>query len=190
MIKATKLQYDVNVFFIDYLELIAGDSYTEKSYDFHSSLIRTLKLIARQLDIVIIIASCLKRKKNEFYNRQKPIISDLAFNIENYADSIFLLYRPEYYDICDFEDGHSTKGVIEVIVAKNKHGKHGNIRLMFKPEYGKILNFGDASFEVNPISINSRMNSMDSDFDFSRSPLDFEIGLNPSAKPDDGFSPF
>jgi hypothetical protein len=102
-------------------------------------------------------------------------------------------YLPEYYGICEWEDGSSTHGMLRVIVEKNRNGCSGEIALIFKAHSGIIIDVESDFTEINSINtpyVSSRMNSMDSDFDFSRSPLDFEIGLNPSAKPDDGYSPF
>jgi replicative DNA helicase len=144
------------------------------------------------------------------------IISHNSGAIEQDSDIVSFIYRPEYYQLTEYEDGASTKGMADIIIAKHRNGNIGEVRLKFEGQFSRFSdpmneggNFTDG--DPNVITISSRMNSMDNDFDLSkplaevevaktdfpygtapmpRSPLDLDIGLNPNARPEDGFSPF
>jgi replicative DNA helicase len=145
------------------------------------------------------------------------IISHNSGSLEQDSDIVSFIYRPEYYGLTEYEDGAPTKGMADILISKHRNGNVGEVRLKFEGQYSRFAdpnqdagNFTDG--DPNVITISSRMNTMDSDFDLSkpltgvdsaakadfpygtaplpRSPLDFEIGLNPNARPEDGFSPF
>ena len=120
---------------IDYLQLIE----TEVNNNFNTRLhtvIRELKQLAIELDCPILVLSQLSRsveKRQDHY----PRISDLKeYNeLEEIADEIWLLYRDEYYN-----PDSEFKGIAELTIGKNKHGRTGCIELSFAPDYASFSN--------------------------------------------------
>jgi replicative DNA helicase len=104
-----------------------------------SSISRSIKSIAKELDVPIIALSQLSRAVETRGGDKKPMLSDLRESgaIEQDADIVCFLYRPEYYKIYEDEHG-STLGVGEVIVAKHRNGAVDTVRLRFIPELAKF----------------------------------------------------
>ena len=176
-----KSQHNVDLIIIDYLQLMTagGDSKGGNREQEISSISRSIKSIAKELDIPIIALSQLSRAVETRGGDKRPMLSDLRESgaIEQDADIVCFLYRPEYYKI--FEDEHgSTMGVGEVIVAKHRNGAVDTVRLRFIPELAKFAdletmsgNFGvegtgidDGGNPFRTITRPSRMND-DNDFD-------------------------
>jgi len=183
-----KSQHNVDLIVIDYLQLMTagGDSKSGNREQEISSISRSIKSIAKELDIPIIALSQLSRAVETRGGDKRPMLSDLRESgaIEQDADIVCFLYRPEYYKIYEDEHG-STLGVGEVIVAKHRNGAVDTVRLRFIPELAKFTdlesmsgNFGgsgtgsDAS-DGNPfrtITRPSRMND-DTTFDDNSAPF-------------------
>ncbi len=147
--KARKLvaQHGVELIIIDYLQLMSGD--TSKSGGAGgnreqeiASISRSLKNIAKELNIPIIALSQLSRAVETRGGDKKPQLSDLreSGSIEQDADMVMFLYRPEYYGIDADEEGNSVQGVGEVIIAKHRNGSLDTVRLKF---IGKFTKFCD-----------------------------------------------
>ena len=119
---------------IDYLQLIdtPGDN---RVYEI-AKMTRKLKMLARELDIPVIVLSQLSRGVESRTNK-RPMMSDLreSGGIENDADLIMMLYREEYYDP-DTPD----RGIAEVIISKHRNGPTGTIKLLFEPQYTRFRN--------------------------------------------------
>src|SRR5436190_12913611 len=96
-----------------------------------SSISRSLKAIAKELNIPIIALSQLSRAVESRGGIKKPQLSDLRESgaIEQDADMVMFIYRPEYYDLDQDEAGNSTQGVAEIIVAKNRNGALKSVNL-------------------------------------------------------------
>ena len=122
---------------IDYLQLIEGDkNSTESRQQIISDISRTLKSLARELSIPIIALSQLSRKV-ESREDKKPMMSDLRESgaIEQDADVILLLYRPEYYKK---GEKFGIMEELEIIISKNRNGKTGSVKLDMNMELGRI----------------------------------------------------
>ncbi len=136
-----KSQHNVDLIIIDYLQLMTagGDSRGGNREQEISSISRSIKSIAKELDIPIIALSQLSRAVETRGGDKRPMLSDLRESgaIEQDADIVCFLYRPEYYKIYEDERG-STLGVGEVIVAKHRNGAVDNVRLRFIPELAKF----------------------------------------------------
>ena len=135
--KKLKVQFGLEVVIIDYLQLISGNSKESRNQEV-SDISRKLKLLAKELDITIIALSQLSRAPEQRTDH-RPNLSDLreSGTIEQDADVVMFLYRDEYYN-------HETedKGILECIVAKQREGATGTIKLAWVPEYQFI---GDLS---------------------------------------------
>lgn len=184
-----KLQYNIEMVIIDYLQLMtAGGSKGQGNREQEiSSISRSIKEIAKELNIPIIALSQLSRSVEQRGGDKRPVLSDLRESgaIEQDADIVSFIYRPEYYGFLQDENGNSNAGVGEIIIAKHRNGALENVRLRFIKEYARFDNFEGASNFPEPVGTNnltandsfddqgggfitkpSRMNSMDEDIDF------------------------
>ncbi|EKB49725.1 Replicative DNA helicase [Cecembia lonarensis LW9] len=145
-----KAQHDIQMIVIDYLQLMSGDSKSGGGGNREqeiASISRALKKIAKELSIPVIALSQLSRAVETRGGDKRPQLSDLRESgaIEQDADMVMFLYRPEYYGITEDEDGNSTMGVGEVIIAKHRNGSLENVKLRF---IGKYTKFTDLELNV------------------------------------------
>ncbi|WGH24975.1 MAG: replicative DNA helicase [Candidatus Shikimatogenerans bostrichidophilus] len=129
-------KYNVKLIVIDYLQLISVDDVKYKNREQEISTIsRNIKNIAKELKITIIAISQLSRAVEIRGGYKRPMLSDLRESgaIEQDADIVLLLYRPEYYGFkyWNTENKSICKGEAEIIIAKHRNGKLGKIRLRF-----------------------------------------------------------
>jgi len=138
-----KQQNDVSMIIIDYLQLMRSNNETKGGLREQeiSTISRSLKAISKELKIPIIALAQLSRKVEESTDK-KPLLSHLRESgaIEQDADMVTFLYRPEYYKIMQDADGNSTAGMAQVIIAKNRHGALRDINLGFAAEQTKFYN--------------------------------------------------
>jgi replicative DNA helicase len=122
--KATKwkAKYGIEFLVVDYLQLIKDPTKKNREQEI-GSITRQLKELAKELNIPVIALSQLSREV-EKRNPKRPMLSDLreSGSIEQDADLVFFLYRPEYYGVTQDEMGNSVKGIVEVIIAKHRNG--------------------------------------------------------------------
>lgn len=124
-----KLEKNIGLVIIDYLQLMQGKGKENRVQEV-SEISRSLKLMARELDIPIIVGSQLSRAV-ESRNDKRPMLSDLRDSgaIEQDADIVMFLYREDYYN-----PETEFKNISEIIIAKHRNGSVGTIKLMFQPE--------------------------------------------------------
>ncbi len=136
-----KSRYDIGAIFIDYLQLMQGNSRFENRQQEVAEISRGLKLLAKELSIPIIAGSQISREA-EAGKDQRPRLSHLRESgaIEQDADVVLLLYRDEYYN----REKTKEPGVAEVIVAKQRNGPTGTIKLAFLKEYTLFENHTSA----------------------------------------------
>ena len=138
--KARKLKrkYGIEGIVVDYLQLMSmGDKKSRGNREQEvSTFSRELKGLAKELNVPVLALSQLSRAVETRGGTKRPMLSDLRESgaIEQDADIVSFIYRPEYYDILEDEEGENLSGLAEVIVAKNRHGKLGTIRLKFNQE--------------------------------------------------------
>jgi replicative DNA helicase len=131
---------DIKMFVVDYLQLMEGSNEESRQQEI-TKISRSLKGLAKELDVPVIALSQLSRAVETRDKSRKPQLSDLRESgaIEQDADVVFFVYRPEYYDIQTFEDtGESTHNKSEIIIGKQRNGPVGSIRMTFLKEYGKF----------------------------------------------------
>ncbi len=160
-----KSQYDIQLIVIDYLQLMTaggnnkGGGNREQEI---STISRNLKGLAKELDIPVIALSQLSRAVETRGSSKRPLLSDLRESgaIEQDADIVSFIYRPEYYkiEVWDDEEQSPTEGQAEFIVAKHRNGGLDNIRLKFLGKFGKFDNLDDAfmPFDEFQSSMNDR----------------------------------
>lgn len=141
--KARQMKRECNIecLFIDYLQLMKGNSKYNNREQEVSSISRSLKQLAKELDIPVIALSQLNRAvENRSGENKKPLLSDLreSGSIEQDADMVLLLHRPEYYGMEFDENGDPTKGRADVIIAKNRSGATRTLKMRFQSEFTKF----------------------------------------------------
>ena len=133
-----KETYDIDFLVVDYLQLLSGpgNARGDNRQQEISEISRSLKNLARELDIPVMVLSQLSRRVEERAGH-RPMMSDLreSGSIEQDADIVMFLLRREYYDPMD------KPGMAELIVAKNRHGGIGNVNLTFRKEIAQFANF-------------------------------------------------
>jgi len=148
-----KAQYDIQMVIIDYLQLMSGGGDNKGNREQEVSAIsRGLKALAKELNVPVIALSQLSRAVESRGGTKKPMLSDLreSGSIEQDADMVMFIYRGEYYQILEDEEGESLKGIGEIVVAKNRHGALENIKLRFISEFAKFADLDDMDFDNLP----------------------------------------
>lgn len=146
-----KARHDIQLIIVDYLQLMQGSHETKGNREQEiSSISRGLKSLAKELDVPVIALSQLSRAPEKRSAAAKPILSDLreSGSIEQDADMVMFIYRPEYYKIDVDEQGGSTSGVAEVGIAKNRNGPLKDIALRFISKFAK---FADTEQDYTPV---------------------------------------
>jgi replicative DNA helicase len=159
-----KAQHDIQIVVIDYLQLMTGDNSKGSNREQEiASISRALKNLAKELNVPVIALSQLSRAVETRGGDKKPQLSDLreSGSIEQDADMVMFLYRPEYYNITQDEAGNSTLGVGEVIVAKNRSGSLDTIQLRFINRFTKFCDL-DGYFTPVPGSFPEGVSGMSS----------------------------
>lgn len=153
--KAVRLKqlHNIGLIVIDYLQLMEGlkDKNTNREQEI-SRISRGLKGLAKDLDIPVIALSQLSREvEKRAGHAKRPMLSDLreSGSIEQDADSVLFLYRPEYYGINETAEGDSTLGLCEVIFSKNRSGICDTANLIFN---GAVMKFFDRNTVQMPVS--------------------------------------
>lgn len=132
--------YDVQVIIIDYLQLMSGTSDSKGNREQEVSTIsRSLKGIAKELNVPIIALSQLNRSVEQRGGGKRPQLSDLRESgaIEQDADIVCFIHRPEKYGITD-EEGINWRGKADIIVAKHRNGAVGDVLLKFQENFAKF----------------------------------------------------
>ena len=133
-----KLEHDLKLIIIDYLQLMSGSGgrASDSRQQEISDISRSLKALARELNVPVIALSQLSRAVEQRPDH-RPMLSDLRESgaIEQDADVVMFIYRDDYYNK-DTED----KGVAEIIIAKQRNGPIGTVNLVWLPEYTKFAN--------------------------------------------------
>ena len=193
--KARRLVREHNVQFIiiDYLQLMTASGMKYGSREQEVSLIsRSLKQLAKELDIPIVALSQLNRSVESRTDGKRPQLSDLRESgaIEQDADIVCFIHRPEYYLRSDTDaNGNDIRGVAEFIVAKHRSGSVDDIKLRFTAKYARFENWEDSA--VNTV-MSSRMSSLNNNSgSLPPAPDEYNFGGGSvDLQPDDGNPPF
>lgn len=139
-----KAQSHVDMVMVDYLQLMKGDrdNNTKIREQEISYISRSLKELAKELDIPVIALAQLSRQVEQQAMNKRPMLSHLreSGSIEQDADQVMFIYRPEKYKIDFFDDEQtiSSKGRAEIILEKNRHGNTGSVIVKFMDEFTKF----------------------------------------------------
>ena len=134
-----KADSDLGLVIVDYLQLMRSPEYAENRVQEVSDISRSLKALARELEVPVMALSQLSRASEQRGGDRRPQLSDLRDSgaIEQDADVVIFIHRPEYYD----REDESKKGVAEIILAKARNGPTGDLTLRFTREYTRFDNF-------------------------------------------------
>jgi len=144
-----KMQHDIQMVVVDYLQLMTGGGDNKGNREQEISMIsRGLKGLAKELSVPVIALSQLSRAVETRGGSKRPQLSDLRESgaIEQDADIVSFIYRPEYYQILEDEEGNSLKGIGEIIVAKHRNGALDSVKLKWDGQFAKFSNLDDDAF--------------------------------------------
>ena len=176
-----KQQYKIEAIFIDYIQLMSGSEGKGNREQEISSISRSLKSLAKELNIPVIALSQLSRAVELRTGSKRPQLSDLRESgaIEQDADLVAFIYRPSYYKLELDENGNTIpEDMAEIIVAKHRNGAIDTVNLRFRKRFAKFEDYtefsdnnGDPSSSINEntnfdngvrtITMQSKLNDMD-----------------------------
>jgi replicative DNA helicase len=197
-----KAQHGIGIIIIDYLQLmtVGGETKAGNREQEISTISRSIKGIAKELNVPVIALSQLSRQVETRGGDKRPILSDLRESgaIEQDADIVSFIHRPEYYGQTEEQDGTDIRGKGFIIIAKHRNGALGDVKLRFianlakftnltgydydNPQYNKSVqantSFADGHSDQQPttITVSSKINSMEDDdepFDLGKSEAPF-----------------
>lgn len=136
-----KTEKGIGMIIIDYLQLMSSSFRAESREREISIISRSLKALAKELNIPVIALSQLNRAVEQTSDK-RPMLSHLreSGSIEQDADVVLFLYRPEVYEIEQYPDGDSTEGIAEIIIGKQRNGPIGEVKLQFIKDYARFEN--------------------------------------------------
>jgi replicative DNA helicase len=196
--KARRLasQHGIKIIIVDYLQLMTaggnGKNGGNREQEI-STISRNLKALAKELGIPVIALSQLSRAVETRGSSKRPLLSDLRESgaIEQDADIVSFIYRPEYYKIDEWDDEEQSPsaGQAEFIIAKHRNGSLENVRLKFIGNLGKFDNLEDYTGSYDDLP--SKMNHDDNPFQAKNLPSPNEaFGSNLNGEDDDDEMPF
>lgn len=147
-----KIEHKIDLIIVDYLQLMHAPRAESREREI-SMISHALKAVAKELQVPVMALSQLNRTL-EARADKRPMLSDLreSGSIEQDADVVMFIHRPEYYKIATFEDGRSTENIAEVIVGKQRNGPTGDIRLFYQKELAAFhdMTYHRDAFDVAP----------------------------------------
>ncbi|HNY44023.1 MAG: replicative DNA helicase [Bacteroidota bacterium] len=158
--------HNIQGIIIDYLQLMTtGVDMKGNREQEVATISRSLKAIAKELNIPIIALSQLNRSVESRSGDKRPQLSDLRESgaIEQDADMVLFIHRPEYYGFMTNNDGESLKGLAEIIIAKHRNGATDTVKLKFKKDFAKFSDYDRFDMSDTSAIFESKMN--DSAFD-------------------------
>lgn len=174
--KARRLvrEHGAKIIIIDYLQLMnaTGMKFGSREQEV-STISRSLKALAKELNIPVIALSQLNRSTTT-RDDKRPILSDLRESgaIEQDADFVAFIHRPEYYTHSSEDaEGNDIRGLAEFIIAKHRSGQVGTVKMRFTSQFVRFENWDDGRRVVQTQTVQSRMNDEDDSGPTTRSPL-------------------
>jgi len=164
-------QHKLDIVIIDYLQLMTGTAETKGNREQEVSMIsRGLKALAKEMNVPVLALSQLNRSVEMRAGDKRPQLSDLRESgaIEQDADIVLFIHRPEKYGITEDAEGNSTKGLAEIIIAKHRNGEVTDVNLRWRAELAKFedwendalanISADDAGDDMGGVVMSSKMN--------------------------------
>jgi len=145
-VRRMKVEHKIDMVVVDYLQLMHAPKAESREREI-STISHTLKAVAKELNIPVIALSQLNRTLEQRADK-RPMLSDLreSGSIEQDADVVMFIHRPEYYKLMTFDDGRSTENIAEIIIGKQRNGPTGDVRLFYQKEHAA---FHDLSYNYD-----------------------------------------
>ncbi len=168
-----KTKEDIDLIVIDYLQLMSGSADSRGNREQEVSMIsRGLKAIAKELNLPIIALSQLNRSVEMRSGNKRPQLSDLRESgaIEQDADIVIFIHRPEKMGLTEDDYGKPTRGLAEIIIAKHRNGAVTDVDLKFREEFARFEEFNEDVLQpldegaANSVTFDSKINEGDDDF--------------------------
>lgn len=144
-------EHGIGMIIIDYLQLMnaAGQASREQEV---SVISRSLKSIAKELDVPVLALSQLNRSVTSRQGEKRPMLSDLRESgaIEQDADIVLFIHRPEALGITEYDDGTSSIGMADIIIAKHRNGATDDVRMRFEGQYARFSDAEATGLVDNP----------------------------------------
>lgn len=159
-----KSEHDIGLIVVDYLQLMSAHSKEIGSREQEIATIsRGLKALAKELNVPVVALSQLSRQVEQRGGDKRPQLSDLreSGSIEQDADVVCFLYRPEYYGITTTPEGQSTAGLAELIIGKQRNGPIGTSNMYFVKQYARFEKLTQGSDEDPAITGGSQSSNPD-----------------------------
>jgi replicative DNA helicase len=145
-----KAQHDIQMIIVDYIQLMStgADNKGNREQEI-STISRSLKALAKELSVPVVTLSQLNRSVETRTGSKRPILSDLRESgaIEQDADLVLFIYRPEYYKLDQDEEGNTTKGLAEIIIAKHRNGALADVKLRFIDHFAKFTDWEGGDYQ-------------------------------------------
>jgi replicative DNA helicase len=158
-----KIENKTDMIIIDYLQLMKGDDNYKGNREAEiSDISRGIKALAKELNVPILALSQLSRAVESRAGNKKPMLSDLreSGSLEQDADMVMFLYRPDYYGIEVDGEGNNIKGLAQIIISKHRNGPLETIKIRFK---GQNASFVDIDEETESHQPKEKKNKKDKD---------------------------
>jgi replicative DNA helicase len=141
------MEFGLDLIILDYIQLMSGDTRTENRVQEVSYITRSLKVLARELNVPVLAAAQLSRAVEQRTDK-RPVLSDLreSGSIEQDADIVMFIYRPDQY-----EKDTVKQNVAEIIVSKHRNGPTGSIELVFLEHLAKFVDGAKSSIDFSQV---------------------------------------
>ncbi|HLD92690.1 MAG TPA: replicative DNA helicase [Anaerolineales bacterium] len=141
------MEYGLDLVVVDYLQLMGGESRTDNRVQEVSYISRSLKVLARELNVPVLAAAQLSRAVEQRADK-RPVLSDLreSGSLEQDADIVMFIYRPEFY-----EDDSLRKNIAEIMVSKHRNGPTGIVELVFRENLAKFENAATRNIDFSQV---------------------------------------
>lgn len=174
-VRRLKMRHNIGLVIIDYLQLMSGSGERGQNRDVQlGEITKGLKQLAKEMKVPVIALSQLSRAVETRGGAKRPQLSDLreSGNLEQDADIVSFIYRPEYYGIMEDEAGQSLAGIAEYIFAKHRNGALGTERLRFEKEFTRFSDFDSPALSTQfPVRPAAAMNAARPDMDGENVPF-------------------
>ncbi len=161
-------QHKLDIAIVDYLQLMTGPKDAGSREQEVSNISRSLKSISKELNVPIIALSQLNRSVEVRSGNKRPQLSDLRESgaIEQDADMVIFIHRPEKYGFTTLDNEMSSKGIAEIILAKNRNGPVDDVLLRFREERAQFMDVEDLNYDAigsqnvsDSFTVSSKMNN-------------------------------
>jgi len=161
-------QHKLDIAIVDYLQLMTGPRDAGSREQEVSSISRSLKSISKELNVPILALSQLNRSVEVRGGNKRPQLSDLRESgaIEQDADMVVFIHRPEKYGFTTLDNDMPSKGIAEIILAKNRNGPVDDVLLRFREERAQFIDIEDLDYETigqqnvsDSFTVSSKMNN-------------------------------